>query len=431
MKRNSHPVKVVEVKDYEGLYANSHPYKVEIEGGGGGEYSDFTGATEIMAGEHGLVPAPQAGEQDKYLKGDGTWETVSGGIPTNATFWGASYDSVNNAVSEDITLDQSKSQKIKSRINSSGYFYLDGVGNPWLHGAGVNGKIVGINQNGKLYLNTGIQFGNSTSKIESLADPTAAQDAATKNYTDNLVISYASLNGAGAPTTATEAKYVGQLYYDTTNGNMYYCSAITAQGTTPETYTYTWNTIGGSSVNVVQTTGTSQTDVMSQKATSQMIYPSGSETNKKKIAIGAFASASDGSLCISANASSTNNASMASGVESVAIGNRALATGTHSIAIGTNNGNGVTASGEESIAIGTRNATASHPGSIAIGAYSTTSRSYEVSIGTGTAGSEASYGIRYIAHVHDPQYATDAANKNYVDNMLYSPSEFNTLWEDA
>ena len=418
MKRNSHPVKVVEVKDYEGLYANSHPYKVEIEGGGGGEYSDFTGATEIMAGEHGLVPAPQAGEQDKYLKGDGTWETVSGGIPTNATFWGSGYNANTNSVTGNIYLLHNSQLSGQTNFPNKQIFKFTDNTNTLVRSGGTL-SIEG----------TGINVNNSS--ISNVTDPTAAQDAATKNYTDNLVISYASLNGAGAPTTATEAKYVGQLYYDTTNGNMYYCSAITAQGTTPETYTYTWNTIGGSSVNVVQTTGTSQTDVMSQKATSQMIYPSGSETNKKKIAIGAFASASDGSLCISANASSTNNASMASGVESVAIGNRALATGTHSIAIGTNSSNGVTASGEESIAIGTRNATASHPGSIAIGAYSTTSRSYEVSIGTGTAGSEASYGIRYIAHVHDPQYATDAANKNYVDNMLYSPSEFNTLWEDA
>lgn len=52
-------------------------------------------------------------------------------------------------------------------------------------------------------------------------------------------------SGAGAPTTTTEADFVGQFYLDTTNDDMYYCSAITAQGTTPETYSYTWDTIGG------------------------------------------------------------------------------------------------------------------------------------------------------------------------------------------
>lgn len=42
----------------------------------GTTYSDFTGATSSVAGANGLVPAPAAGDQGKYLKGDGTWGTV-------------------------------------------------------------------------------------------------------------------------------------------------------------------------------------------------------------------------------------------------------------------------------------------------------------------------------------------------------------------
>lgn len=46
----------------------------EYSSGGGGEtYSDFTGATSQSAGVHGLVPAPQIADKDKFLKGDGTW----------------------------------------------------------------------------------------------------------------------------------------------------------------------------------------------------------------------------------------------------------------------------------------------------------------------------------------------------------------------
>jgi len=37
--------------------------------------TDFTGATSSAAGTSGLVPAPAAGDQAKYLKGDGTWGT--------------------------------------------------------------------------------------------------------------------------------------------------------------------------------------------------------------------------------------------------------------------------------------------------------------------------------------------------------------------
>lgn len=38
------------------------------------------GATSAAAGASGLVPVPQAGDQDKVLKGDGTWATIN--IPT-------------------------------------------------------------------------------------------------------------------------------------------------------------------------------------------------------------------------------------------------------------------------------------------------------------------------------------------------------------
>lgn len=42
-------------------------------------YSAFTGATSAAAGVEGLVPAPAAGDDDKFLKGDGTWGTVQSG----------------------------------------------------------------------------------------------------------------------------------------------------------------------------------------------------------------------------------------------------------------------------------------------------------------------------------------------------------------
>lgn len=37
------------------------------------EYSDMKGATASAAGTHGLVPAPAAGKQTSFLRGDGTW----------------------------------------------------------------------------------------------------------------------------------------------------------------------------------------------------------------------------------------------------------------------------------------------------------------------------------------------------------------------
>lgn len=49
----------------------------------------FGGATSVAAGSKGAVPAPAAGDEGKYLKGDGTWGAVaggSGGAPTDADY---------------------------------------------------------------------------------------------------------------------------------------------------------------------------------------------------------------------------------------------------------------------------------------------------------------------------------------------------------
>lgn len=39
----------------------------------GPEYGDFVGATDKKDGEHGLVPMPTTGQENMFLKGDGTW----------------------------------------------------------------------------------------------------------------------------------------------------------------------------------------------------------------------------------------------------------------------------------------------------------------------------------------------------------------------
>ena len=44
-------------------------------------YGIMTAATSGTAGNSGLVPAPPAGAQTKFLRGDGTWQ-----VPTNTTY---------------------------------------------------------------------------------------------------------------------------------------------------------------------------------------------------------------------------------------------------------------------------------------------------------------------------------------------------------
>lgn len=50
-------------------------------------YAAMTGATAEAAGEGGLAPAPPAGAQGKYLRGDGTWQA-----PPNTTYGTAAPD---------------------------------------------------------------------------------------------------------------------------------------------------------------------------------------------------------------------------------------------------------------------------------------------------------------------------------------------------
>lgn len=56
----------------------------------------FVGATSAAPGSKGLVPQPQAGDQEKFLRGDGTW--VTGGTYTA----GNGISIVNNVISLDL-----------------------------------------------------------------------------------------------------------------------------------------------------------------------------------------------------------------------------------------------------------------------------------------------------------------------------------------
>ncbi len=48
-------------------------------------YSTMTGATPTVAGTSGLTPAPAAGDNTKFLRGDATWQTVAGANDSTIT----------------------------------------------------------------------------------------------------------------------------------------------------------------------------------------------------------------------------------------------------------------------------------------------------------------------------------------------------------
>lgn len=215
----------------------------------------------------------------------------------------------------------------------------------------------------------------------------ANQGRVLKNLVDSLAI-----RGAGAPTTSTVGQ-VGTLYEDTTNGDLYIC--------TDAANPYVWEEVGGSSVNVVQSPGTSRTDVMSQYAATKLVYPDYSSTVLKAIRI------------IGSTSSGAHS-------EEVTIGyNVSANAGRSAVGVGYQSNN----NGERSVAIGNY-ARATGEGAIAIGEGSYASTRGEMNIGTTTSSMYSrSYGYnnspyRLLTGLYDPQSDHDAATKGYVDNSL-------------
>lgn len=98
---------------------------------------DFEGATETKDGVTGLVPAPQAGDQDKYLRGDGTWSPVSGGGGSSSEAEDVHYDRSASGLSASnvqTAIDELAAEKldktgIRSTKNSIGSASNWNVGN--------------------------------------------------------------------------------------------------------------------------------------------------------------------------------------------------------------------------------------------------------------------------------------------------------------
>ena len=250
--------------------------------------------------------------------------------------------------------------------------------------------------------------------------------------------------GEGVPTTATEG-VVGGLYEDNTNGKLYICTAITA-GTDPDPDTYTWEEVGGGGgVTVAQTTGTSTTDVMSQDATTKLIYPdianksdgiligSGTLNGNHNIAINGQINAPANRLyniAISPYSSSPATIGDTNQGTSIAIGYDALCnTGTTSIAIGRGAIANASSNSGSCIAIGYSTNTGGKDQTVALGAYARCSRNGEVNVGTGfeTTKGFNSTNYRVIGGVHDGQDAHDVATVAQGNTLATSAPDTSTV----
>ena len=98
--------------------------------------SVMDGASDTEAGAEGLVPAPQAGDHEKFLRGDGTWADVV--IPSNTQVFeveidnGANHDAAITTAVGEKTLQSGDIAIVKELIASgkrqyTAYVYADGA----------------------------------------------------------------------------------------------------------------------------------------------------------------------------------------------------------------------------------------------------------------------------------------------------------------
>lgn len=94
-------------------------------------YSNMTAATASAAGKAGLVPAPAAGKQASFLRGDGTWV-----VPTNTTYSAAT----TSAAGLMSAADKTKLDGIATSANN--YSHPTSSGNKHIPSGGSSGQIL-------------------------------------------------------------------------------------------------------------------------------------------------------------------------------------------------------------------------------------------------------------------------------------------------
>ena len=172
---------------------------------------------------------------------------------------------------------------------------------------------------------------------------------------------------------------------------------------------------GGSSINVVQEIGFSTEDVMSQAATTKLVYQGGTHplairmgteydsAYDNTISIGLMSRvAGQGGITIGANAACTSSSNAP-----LAIGYNASASADNTVAIG----RVASAGASQAVAIGRNATTQGFENSVALGSHSTATRQGEVAVGCSSSYSDGYNNTPYrvIGGVHDGQGIHDAA----------------------
>ena len=314
------------------------------------QYTNFVGTDGTAAGIAGLVPAPATTDADKYLKSDGSWATVSGGSSYTAG------DGI--SISEQDVISATNTGKSKE-LTSSDYNYP--TDNPtsvalWLLEPGVYTRASS---------STVVRWGTGNNQLlgsgANLFIVNRVDDGGRRTVSiGNTRVGYFSSNSDGS---SAESQNI-----------LTTASIATAPGTSDDL-------------------------VMSQNATTRIVYQD--PFVRTQIRIGTYAS------------------TMSYGV---AIGYDASANGSQGIALGggSNDSTNSSASGDRAIAIGGAQASGANSVALGYGAQATAQGQFD--IGASRTGM-TTYGYnnsqyRLLTGLYDPQSAHDAATKGYVDGLV-------------
>ena len=256
----------------------------------------------------------------------------------------------------------------------------------------------------------GTQFSVDTTAIATQSDLTAG--LATKQDTLTAGTNIQITNNTISATDTTYSDFTG------TDGTTAGAAGLVPAPATTDAGKFlkadgTWDT-AGSAINVVQTTGTSTTDVMSQNAVTSMVFSDVS--TRERVQIG--------------------NGAVTLGAYSIAIGSQAYtASYNYGVAIGggTITSNAAHLTGNGGVAIG-YSASATN-NAVAVGSYANATAQGEFAIGASSNRGYNSSAYRLLTGLYDPQSDHDAATKGYVDTAVagagaaaFTTNEWNALW---